>query len=373
MFYACHSATIGRNMDIWYVDNACSNHMTSHESLLINVDKNVKCRVKMGSGDLVQSIGKGTLVREMKGVTRYIKEVMIVPGLDENFLSVGQMVEHGYWLVFGDHMVDIYGDRQMEDLIASVPMKGNKCFPLSLEYVNPLMANRATVEESSWVWHRRYGHLNYIKSQESGLLDSSVSISETYDHTPHKWKILNDVYAQCKMSIIYLEDFSEAIKDEVWKKAMTEEMLMIEKNSTWELVDRPCNKPIVGVKWVYKTKMNLDGSIQKHKARLVAKGYTQKPGVDYNETFAPVARLDTIRTLIALVAQKGWKLWQLDVKSAFLNGVLEDEVYVDQPDGFVVAEAKDKVSSSEATLYVRNKEGVGTLIVSIYVDDIVYT
>lgn len=65
----------------------------------------------MGTGDLVQSIGKGTLVIEMKGVTRYIKEVMIVPGLDENLLSVGQMVEHGYWLVFGDHMVDIYGDR----------------------------------------------------------------------------------------------------------------------------------------------------------------------------------------------------------------------------------------------------------------------
>ncbi|KAI5323717.1 hypothetical protein L3X38_032789 [Prunus dulcis] len=234
---------------------------------------------------------------------------------------------------------------------------------------------------------------------------SSVSTSETYDHTPRKWKSLDEVYAQCKMSIIEPENFTEAVKDEAWKKAMTEEMLMIEKNSTWELVDRPSNKPIVGVKWVYKTKLNLDGSIQKHKARIVAKGYTQKPGVDFNETFAPVARLDTIRTLIALAAQKGWKLWQLDVKSAFLNGVLEEEVYVDQPYGFVVEEAEDKVyrlrkalyglkqaprawyseidtylthcgfhrSSSEATLYMRNKEGIGVLIVSIYIDDIVYT
>ncbi|KAI5350060.1 hypothetical protein L3X38_002951 [Prunus dulcis] len=233
----------------------------------------------------------------------------------------------------------------------------------------------------------------------------SVSTSETYDHTPRKWKSLDEVYAQCKMSIIEPENFTEAVKDEAWKKAMTEEMLMIEKNSTWELVDRPSNKPIVGVKWVYKTKLNLDGSIQKHKGRLVAKGYTQKPEVDFNETFAPVARLDTIRTLIALAAQKGWKLWQLDVKSAFLNGVLEKEVYVDQSDSFVVEGAEDKVyrlrkalyglkqaprawyseidtylihcgfhrSSSEATLYVRNKEGIGVLIVSIYVDDIVYT
>ncbi|KAM1431045.1 hypothetical protein ACFX2I_047043 [Malus domestica] len=213
------------------------------------------------------------------------------------------------------------------------------------------------------------------------------------------------IYAQCNMSIIEPEDFSEVVKDDVWKKARTEEILMIEKNSTWQLVDRPSSKPVVGVKWVYKTKLNLDSSIQKHKARLVAKCYTQKPGIDFNETFAPVARLDTIRTLIALAAQKGWKLWQLDFKSAFLNGVLDEEVYVDQPDGFVIKGAEDKVSklrkalyglkqaprawyseidtylihygfhrsSSEATLYVRSKEGVGTLIVSIYVDDIVYT
>ncbi|CAL8993723.1 unnamed protein product [Prunus brigantina] len=169
-------------------------------------------------------------------------------------------------------------------------------------------------------------------TMESATHDSSVSISETFDHTPQKWKNLSEVYAQCKMSIIEPESYNEAAKDAAWNKAVIEEISMIEKNSTWELVDRPSSKPIVGVKWIYKTKLNLDGSIKKHKARLVAKGYTQKPGIDFNETFAPVARLDTIRTLIALVAQKGWKLCQLDVKSAFLNGILEEEVYVDQPE-----------------------------------------
>ncbi|CAL2244757.1 unnamed protein product [Prunus armeniaca] len=88
---------------------------------------------------------------------------------------------------------------------------------------------------------------------------------------------------------------------------MEDELHMIEKNSTWELVNKPTEKPVIGVKWIYKTKLNLDGSLQKNKARLVAKGYAQKPRLDYNETYAPMARLDTIRTLIALATQKEWK------------------------------------------------------------------
>ncbi|KAL0330833.1 UNVERIFIED_CONTAM: Retrovirus-related Pol polyprotein from transposon RE2 [Sesamum angustifolium] len=108
---------------------------------------------------------------------------------------------------------------------------------------------------------------------------------------------------------------------------MEEEIKMIEKNNTWELADRPKDKEVIGVKWIYKMKLNADGSIQKHKARLVAKGYSQLPGIDYTETFAPVARLDTIRALIAIAANKKWKIYQMDVKSAFLNGYIDEEIY----------------------------------------------
>ncbi|KAI5341991.1 hypothetical protein L3X38_009866 [Prunus dulcis] len=108
------------------------------------------------------------------------------------------------------------------------------------------------------------------------------------------------------MCIIEPESFEEAAKDDSWKKAMKAKITMIEKNNTWELVNRPFDKPIIGVRWIYKTKLNLDGSVQKNKAWLVAKGYSHKPGIDFNETFAPVARLDTVRTLVAVAAQRNW-------------------------------------------------------------------
>ncbi|KAI4297628.1 hypothetical protein L6164_037512 [Bauhinia variegata] len=106
---------------------------------------------------------------------------------------------------------------------------------------------------------------------------------------------------------------------------------------------RPSHKKAIGVKWVYRTKLNLDDSVNKYKARLVVKGYAQEFGVGFSETFAPVARLDTIRMLLALATQKGWVIHQMDVKSTFLNGYLEEEIFVEQPKGFVVQGKEEKI------------------------------
>jgi len=105
---------------------------------------------------------------------------------------------------------------------------------------------------------------------------------------------------------------------------------MIEKNETWILVDRPIHKKVIGVKWIFKTKLNANGNINKYKARLVVKWYSQEPGIDFIDTFAPMSRLNTIKLLLALAAQSTW----LDVKSAFFNGILNEEIYDEQPDGF---------------------------------------
>ncbi|KAL5540945.1 hypothetical protein UlMin_044921 [Ulmus minor] len=125
---------------------------------------------------------------------------------------------------------------------------------------------------------------------------------------------------------------------------MDEEIRAIKKNDTWELTSLLKGHKAIGVKWVYKTKRNAKGEIERHKARLVAKGYSQKAGIDYDEVFAPVARLETIRLIISLAAQNKWKIHQMDVKSAFLNGVLEEEVYIQQPSGYEVKGHKDKVN-----------------------------
>ncbi|CAJ2635918.1 unnamed protein product [Trifolium pratense] len=130
-----------------------------------------------------------------------------------------------------------------------------------------------------------------------------------------------------------------------WREAVLEEMKALEKNKTWSVMTLPDGKKTVGCKWVFTVKYNSDGSIERYKARLVAKGFTQTYGIDYSETFAPVAKLNTVRILLSLAANLDWPLHQLDVKNAFLNGDLEEEVYMDIPPGF-----EDKFGSNVCKL-----------------------
>ena len=199
--------------------------------------------------------------------------------------------------------------------------------------------------------------------------------------------------------------YQQAVKSKNWREAMDLEIEAINKNKTWKLVNAPSGAKVIGVKWVYRTKLNKNGKIDKCKASLVAKGYAQEKGIDYNEVYAPVARWDTIRLIISLAARNGWKLYQLDIKSAFLHGELTEEVYVAQPQGYEVKGEEDKVyrllkalyglkqaprawfrrigkyfiregferSCSDHTLFIKKQEKNNILIVSLYVDDLIFT
>jgi len=146
-------------------------------------------------------------------------------------------------------------------------------------------------------------------------------------------------------------EYEDATKYDIWKIAMDDEIKSIERNNTWALTTLPNGAKSISVKCIYKTKYNEDGKVEKYKARLVSNGDTQKYGVDYNEVFAPVARWDTIRSILAIAAIKGWKVFQLDVKSAFLHGELCEEVYIDQALGYVTKGEEGKVYRLYKALY----------------------
>ncbi|KAG7564160.1 Integrase catalytic core [Arabidopsis suecica] len=145
--------------------------------------------------------------------------------------------------------------------------------------------------------------------------------------------------------------FSDAKESKEWMDACKDEIHSIEKNHTWDLVTPPQEAKPIGLKWVFKLKRNSDGSISKHKARLVAKGYVQRHGIDFEDVFAPVARIETICLLISLAASSGWEIHHLDVKTAFLHGELKEIVYVMQPEGFVVKGQEDKIYKLNKALY----------------------
>ncbi|GJZ38991.1 putative ribonuclease H-like domain-containing protein [Tanacetum coccineum] len=143
----------------------------------------------------------------------------------------------------------------------------------------------------------------------------------------------------------------EALQDDSWVQAMQEELLQFKLQQVWVLVDLPHGMKVIGTKWVYRNKRDERGVVVRNKARLVAQGYTQEEGIDYDEVFAPVARIEAIRLFLAFASFMGFIVYQMDVKSAFLYGTIDEEVYVSQPPGFVDPDHPKKVYKVVKALY----------------------
>jgi hypothetical protein len=145
--------------------------------------------------------------------------------------------------------------------------------------------------------------------------------------------------------------FEEVVEKKEWKDAMMEEYQSIMKNDVWEVVPRPEGKSVLTSKWIYKIKHAADDNIEKYKERFVARGFSQREREYYDEMFVLVAKYTSIRSIIAIAFAVGWKLHQMDVKTAFLNGVIEEEVYIEQPQGFVIHGKESHVCRLKKVLY----------------------
>ncbi|GJV25900.1 ribonuclease H-like domain, reverse transcriptase, RNA-dependent DNA polymerase [Tanacetum coccineum] len=192
-------------------------------------------------------------------------------------------------------------------------------------------------------------------TQSSAQSNNGFHTHLHFDHTPIRgFRTLDDIYENTE-ELLLAEDeprnYKEASNDQKWIEAMKVELDSINRNNTWVLTNLPTGHKAIGLKWVFKTKKDANGNIIKHKARLVAKGYIQEHGIDFEEVFAPVARMETIRLLLAIAANRKWEVHHLDVKSAFLHGELKEEVYVTQPEGFTKKGNDGKVYRLIKALY----------------------
>ncbi|KAI3826790.1 hypothetical protein L1987_00846 [Smallanthus sonchifolius] len=209
-------------------------------------------------------------------------------------------------------------------------------------------AERTTPRENPW-------QTGTSSSQASGINDPGPSTSEQPSvRQSDRVRRPNPKYANVATVMDPEEEpnsVRQAMCESKWKHAMEEELSALIKNQTWELVPKPTDVKPISCKWVFKIKRKADGTVERYKARLVARGFSQQYGIDYEDTFSPVAKLISIRVILAIATSKQWDLWQMDVSNAFLYGDLDRVIYMDQPDGFISQEFPNHVCKLRKALY----------------------
>ncbi|GJY12432.1 retrovirus-related pol polyprotein from transposon TNT 1-94 [Tanacetum coccineum] len=209
---------------------------------------------------------------------------------------------------------------------------------------NQTSTSSHTAPRDRWSRDQHIELVNIIGNPGEGMLTRSMAA-----------KLIAASASECLfadfLSKIEPKKVSEALKHPGWIDAMQEELNQFYRNKVWTLVPLPYGKIAIGSKWVFRNKKDEHGTTTKNKARLVAQGYSQEEGIDYDETFAPVARMEAIRIFLAFATYMNFKVYQMDVKSAFLNGKLKEEVYVKQPPGFESSEFLDYVCKLDKALY----------------------
>nr|GEW55368.1 hypothetical protein [Tanacetum cinerariifolium] len=385
------------------VDSGCSRHMTENMSYLSDFEAINGGYVAFGGNPKGGKItGKG----KIKTGKLDFDDVYFVKELKFNLFSVSQMCDKKNNVLFTD----------------------TECIVLSSDFKLPDNSH-ATLDESN-LWHRRLGHINFkimnklvkdpqntnddttfefkenefeVEKPESEVYVSPSTSAKTKKHDDKtkreaKGKTLEDItYSDDKEDVGAEADFTnlettiaintndfytcmfacflsqeepkrvhQALKDPSWIEAMQEEILQFKMKKVWVLVDLPKGKRAIGTKWIFKNKKDERGTVIRNKARLVAQGHTQEEGIDYEEVFAPVTRIEAIRLFLAYASFMGFMVYQMDVKSDFLYGTIKEEVYVCQPLGFEDPDYPNKVYKVVKPLYGLHQAP------KIYVDDIIF-
>ncbi|GJV81324.1 ribonuclease H-like domain-containing protein [Tanacetum coccineum] len=207
------------------------------------------------------------------------------------------------------------------------------------------------------------------------MLDSKLKYGIEKHVNYSKLNTANYCFATTLNKSVEPTTYYDAVKDVRWVEAMNNEIEALIRNNTWTLTDLPIGRKTIDNKWLYKIKYKASGQVDKYKARVVAKGFSQREGIDFDETFSPVVKMVTIRCLICIVVSNDWPLFQLDVNNAFLYGDLNEDIYMSLPLGF---ECSDKTkhgfvqSKNDYSLYIKHTDGVFVALL-VYVDDFIIT
>nr|GEV46622.1 ribonuclease H-like domain, reverse transcriptase, RNA-dependent DNA polymerase [Tanacetum cinerariifolium] len=336
--------------------NGASNHMTGVREHFKELNENVSGKVRFGDGSYLEIKGKGSIIIECDD-----EKQRIISRDWKDYMSE-HINDEPEWTDFKIENLEVINEHHDQGF---QPIEEDNEFPNNDDdyYASPTR-DSPTHSQTPHTPSTRSLEVNSQVtpniSTQSNYQSDNVSIQTTnspshFDHTPVRGlRTVNDLYENTE-ELLLAEDkpknYKEASIDQKWIEAMKAELDFINRNNTWKLTTLPKGHKAIGVKWVFKTKRDANENIIKHKAKLVAKGYIQEHGIDFEEVFAPVARMETIRLLLPIAANNKWEVHHLNVKSAFLHGDLKEEVYVTQPEGFVKKQDKGKVYRLIKSLY----------------------
>ncbi|KAH9746354.1 CCHC-type domain-containing protein [Citrus sinensis] len=336
---------VGSNPREWWIDTGATRHVCSDKGLftLFEVVNNGE-KLFMGNSATSEIESQGKVILKMtSGKELTLNNVLYVPEIRKNLVSGSLLNKHGFRMVFESDRVVL----SKNGMYVGKGYVDDRLFKLNVMTLKPTINNKATSSayllESSNLWHGRLGHVNFNSLRK---LINMKHIPNFQIDLKHKC----ETCVEAKLTRKIKEAVTSA-EGTLWKEAINSEVEFILQNHTWELVDLfPGCKPL-GYKWIFKRKMKADGSIDKYKARLVIKGYRQREGIGYFDTYSPITRINSIRMIIAIAALCNLEIHQMDVKTTFLNGDLDEEIYMEQPESFIAPGQKKKVCKLVKSLY----------------------